>query len=64
MKLRRVALLLLAAGALAFAARALIGDRVDAEGFLHEPFFLVPTGYALVALGLLLLLFALLRGGR
>ena len=30
---------------------SLIGQTVDANGVLHEPFFLIPVGYALMAVG-------------
>lgn len=39
---------------LCFGAFALTGSSVDAQGFLHEPFFLVPTGYFFIGLCLLL----------
>lgn len=43
----------------------LIGSTVDANGFLHEPFFLVPIGYLLVFSGLGgLAVLAVWRGGR
>ena len=29
-----------------------VGSSLDAQGFLHEPFFLLPIGYAFIALGL------------
>ncbi len=32
-------------------AKSLIGSHVDEEGWLHEPFFLIPTGFFLVAIG-------------
>lgn len=43
----------------------LIGSTVDADGVLHEPFFLVPIGYLLVFSGLGgLAVLAAWRGGR
>lgn len=41
-----------ALGAICLAAKAIIGSSVDQAGILHEPFFLLPIGLALVALGL------------
>ncbi len=34
-------------------ARSLIGSYVDEEGWLHEPFFLIPTGFFLILIGVL-----------
>lgn len=31
--------------------KSLIGSYVDEEGWLHEPFFLIPTGFLLIAIG-------------
>lgn len=32
-------------------AKSFIGSYADEEGWLHEPFFLIPTGYFLIAIG-------------
>lgn len=37
------------------AARGLIGSRVDAEGWLHEPFALIPLAWASGLAGVVLL---------
>jgi hypothetical protein len=57
--------LLLALALLAFAgafgcwmAYARIGSYVDAQGFLHEPFGLIPLGYLLGFAGIVLLVLA------
>ncbi len=34
------------------AAYRLIGSSIDADGFLREPFFLIPVGYMLFLVGL------------
>ncbi len=34
---------------LCFGAFAIMGSTVDAQGLLHEPFFLVPAGYVFLA---------------
>jgi hypothetical protein len=46
-----IGFLLILAGACALAAFALIGSTVDADGVLHEPFPLLPTGCALISVG-------------
>ena len=35
---------------------------VDAQGFLHEPFFLIPLGWLLVFAGLITLIVSVVRG--
>ncbi len=48
------------AAMLCFGAFAIIGSSVDAQGILHEPFFLVPAGCAFAALCLFCLAGALI----
>ncbi|WP_057770552.1 DUF3955 domain-containing protein [Lactobacillus selangorensis] len=43
-------------GAVCFLVKAVIGVRVDSQGFLHEPFFLLPLGYLLLGISLVLAL--------
>ncbi|MBM0490660.1 DUF3955 domain-containing protein [Aeromonas jandaei] len=45
-----------------FVAFELIGATVDDNGLLHEPFALIPVGFLLVTLGVLLALLALIHG--
>ena len=45
-----------------FVAFELIGATVDDNGLLHEPFALIPVGFLLVTLGVLLALLALTHG--
>lgn len=49
--LRRLPETSVALWAICLAAKAIIGSRVDQAGILHEPFFLLPVGLALVLLG-------------
>jgi hypothetical protein len=46
-----VALILIAVGVTCFAAFGLIGSSIDQDGFLHEPFPLIPIGELFIALG-------------
>ena len=45
-----------------FVAFELIGAAVDNNGLLHEPFALIPVGFLLVTLGVLLALSGLIHG--
>ncbi|TGV06720.1 DUF3955 domain-containing protein [Alcaligenaceae bacterium 429] len=55
----------LALSLLCFGLRAWLGDSVDEQGFLHEPFFLVVFGYAFLFIGLAVAIVAMyLRYGR
>ena len=51
--------LLILAGLGCFVAFNLLGTTVDTQGFLHEPFALLPLGYLMV-----LTVIPLLRKGR
>ncbi|WP_318531087.1 DUF3955 domain-containing protein [Lapidilactobacillus wuchangensis] len=52
-RLRIISLSLLILGGLCFLASALIGSHLDSQGFLHEPFFLLPIGYLLLFAGVI-----------
>lgn len=39
----------------------LIGSYVDSQGYLHEPFGLLPIGFLFIFMGILLALFGALR---
>ena len=52
--LKKISFLLLVAGALCLLAFNLIGSTVDAQGVLHEPFGLLPIGFFLMVLGVLI----------
>ncbi|AUZ81046.1 DUF3955 domain-containing protein [Aeromonas caviae] len=56
--------LLILAGLGCFLAFNLLGSTLDAQGFLHEPFALLPLGYLLLFTGMALSLLPLLRKGR
>lgn len=40
--------LVLSGGLACWGAYALIGSEVDAQGLLHEPFFLIPIGWLFI----------------
>lgn len=46
--------ILLGWGVLSLLAFGLIGSTVDVQGVLHEPFFLVPLGFLLIFIGIIL----------
>lgn len=46
-------LAMIIAGAISFLLFALIGSTVDSNGYLQEPFFLVPIGYLFLLAGLI-----------
>ncbi|MFQ2482724.1 DUF3955 domain-containing protein [Aeromonas caviae] len=52
------------AGLGCFVAFNLLGSTLDAQGFLHEPFALLPLGYLLLFTGMVLTVIPLLRKGR
>ncbi len=55
---------LILAGLGCFLAFNLLGSTLDAQGFLHEPFALLPLGYLLLFTGMVLTVIPLLRRGR
>lgn len=57
----QVAVSLLGLGSLCLIAFRLIGASVDEDGVLHEPFALIPIGYALIASGAVVGTFGLVR---
>ncbi|WP_203623670.1 MULTISPECIES: DUF3955 domain-containing protein [unclassified Lacticaseibacillus] len=61
----RVGILLLLVGIGCFIAKAVTPSYLDAEGILHEAFFLLPLGYAgLLASAISFLVAGLARGRR
>lgn len=48
---RSVCGMLWLSGGLCFLIKMLVGVQVDAQGLMHEPFFLLPLGYVLLLLG-------------
>lgn len=55
--------LLILAGLGCFLAFNLMGSTLDAQGMLHEPFALLPLGYLLIFMGLVLGLLPALWSG-
>jgi hypothetical protein len=53
MKYYLPSLLLFILGCISFITYIIIGSYVDENGFLIEPFFLIPIGYLLLVLGVL-----------
>ena len=51
-------------GLISFVLKAIIGSTVDANGILHEPFFLLPLGYLLILLGIIFSLIYLIRNKK
>jgi hypothetical protein len=49
-----VGLVLLATGLASLLGYFWLGASIDSQGFVHEPFFLLPIGYGLIAVGTLL----------
>lgn len=54
-----IGLVFLVLGALCFFFKVTAYHYVDAQGVLHEPFFLVPLGYLFIFISIILFLFAL-----
>ncbi|WP_324029176.1 DUF3955 domain-containing protein [Aeromonas caviae] len=59
----KTGVLLILAGLGCFLAFNLLGSTLDAQGFLHEPFALLPLGYLLLFTGMVLTVIPLLRKG-
>ncbi|OEG06313.1 hypothetical protein BFG06_19080 [Aeromonas caviae] len=57
----KIGALLILAGLGCFLAFNLLGSTLDAQGFLHEPFALLPLGYLLLFTGMVLTLIPLLK---
>ncbi|WP_323905238.1 DUF3955 domain-containing protein [Aeromonas caviae] len=60
----KIGALLNLAGLGCFVAFNLLDSTLDAQGFLHEPFALLPLGYLLLFTGMVLTVIPLLRKGR
>ncbi|MGY3903178.1 DUF3955 domain-containing protein [Aeromonas lusitana] len=60
----RTGMLLMVMGIASFMAFSLIGSTLDEEGFLHEPFALLPLGYLLLLMGAVLALVGVIRARR
>ncbi|MGN1270995.1 MAG: DUF3955 domain-containing protein [Clostridia bacterium] len=51
-----VGLIILILGILCISMKALLPETIDANGFLHEHFYLLPIGFFLIFLGILVLI--------
>lgn len=47
-----------------FVLSVIIGSTVDSNGFLHEPFFLIPIGYLFIGIGIVSLVVYIIRNFR
>lgn len=52
--INRFSLVSMALGVICLIAKAMSNEYVDSQGILHEPFFLLPIGFALIFLGMLI----------
>ena len=58
----KIATTLLVIGILCFVSFELIGSEVDENGFINEPFALLPTGFISICLSMVLfIVFALIK---
>ncbi|MCH7373177.1 DUF3955 domain-containing protein [Aeromonas sp. MR16] len=57
----KLAALFTALGVISLISFQLIGSYVDSQGYLHEPFGLLPIGFLFIFMGILLALFGALR---
>lgn len=62
--MRVVGMLLLALSAIIVVTNAVIGSQVDADGWLHEPFALIPLAWLAALVGAALIGAAVWRGRR
>ena len=60
----RIAIIFLVFGILCLLSFKLIGSELDENGFLREPFFLIPIGWAFLFLGLASFLWILLKKNK
>ncbi|MGY4108532.1 DUF3955 domain-containing protein [Aeromonas encheleia] len=57
----KLAALFTALGVISLISFQLIGSYVDSQGYLHEPFGLLPIGFLFIFMGTLLALFGTFR---
>ena len=57
----KLAALFTVLGVISLISFQLIGSYVDSQGYLHEPFGLLPIGFLFIFMGILLALFGALR---
>ncbi|MGY3931955.1 Uncharacterised protein [Aeromonas encheleia] len=57
----KLAALFTALGVISLISFQLIGSYVNSQGYLHEPFGLLPIGFLFIFMGILLALFGALR---
>jgi hypothetical protein len=60
----RVSVVLIGIGLLCFFGFWVIGSEIDAQGYLREPFALIPLGWLFIFVGVLMTLFCLLKKNR
>jgi hypothetical protein len=57
----KLAALFTALGVISLISFNLLGSYVDSQGYLHEPFGLLPIGFLFIFMGILLALLSVLR---
>jgi hypothetical protein len=57
----KLAALFTALGMISLISFNLLGSYVDSQGYLHEPFGLLPIGFLFIFIGILLALLSVLR---
>ncbi|MGX5834717.1 DUF3955 domain-containing protein [Aeromonas piscicola] len=57
----KLAALFTALGMISLISFSLLGSYVDSQGYLHEPFGLLPIGFLFIFIGILLALLSVLR---
>ncbi|MDM5131126.1 DUF3955 domain-containing protein [Aeromonas piscicola] len=57
----KLAALFTALGMISLISFNLLGSYVDSQGYLHEPFGLLPIGFLFIFMGILLALLSVLR---
>jgi len=57
-KVERILILL---GGVLILLKGLLPEYIDEEGILHEPFFLLPIGFGLIGIGLIIYVIKLIQ---
>lgn len=63
-KINMVSVILFLLGVLSLTAKSIIGAKVGNDGVLQEPFVLLPLGYLLVAVGIIIFIVTLIKNRK
>ena len=63
-KINMVSVILFLLGVLSLTAKSIIGAKVGKDGVLHDPFVLLPLGYLLVAVGIIIFVVTLIKNRK